>query len=62
MYTLAVDVMHSVVVQVMPVLMIFAGIFGVLLGLLIKLFPPLKRVMAGTTSTGSSRRNGEDER
>lgn len=59
MYTLAVDVVHSIVVQVMPMLMVFAGIFGVLL---IKLVPPLKRGAASTTSTGSSGREGEDQR
>ena len=62
MYTLAVDVVQSIFVQVMPMLMVFAGIFGVLLGLLIKLVPPLKRGAAGTTSTGSSGREGEDQR
>lgn len=61
MYTLAVDVMHSIFVQIMPVLMIFAGIVGVLFGLLIKLVPPLKRGAASTTSSGSSGRGGEDE-
>ena len=62
MSTLAAEVMSAIFVQVMPALLIFAGLAGVLLGLLLKLFPPTKRGAASTNYTGSSGRDGEDER